>query len=239
MTFDLSSDQQAARDRARAFAGRVLPHARDIDRTSLVADEIAQEGVALLDSARDETARVVMIEEVAAASGAVAILVAAGSKRANRQLNLSGLRGAAALDDSPRSQLVLAAAALGLGRRALEIGLDELRAAAGHRGRNGEKPHWLVADVATELDAARLLTYKASQAGSGSGGGDTVIAMARLLASAAAQHAIDAALRLAGADGFRADSELERLARDIRAIALVHGTEEQLRTTAAEGLLPQ
>jgi alkylation response protein AidB-like acyl-CoA dehydrogenase len=236
MTFDLSSDQQAARDRARAFAGRVLPHARDIDRTSLVADEIAQEGVDLLDTAGDETARVVMIEEVAAASGAVAILAAA-SKRGNRQLNLSGLRGAAALDDSPRSQLVLAAAALGLGRRALEIGLDELRAAAEHRGRNGEKPHWLVADVATELDAARLLTYKASQAGRDSD--DTAIAMARLLASAAAHHAIDAALRLVGADGFRADSELERLARDIRAIALVLGTEEQLRTTAAEGLLPQ
>lgn len=237
MTFDLSADQQAARDRARTFAGRVLPLARDIDRASLVADEIGQEAVALLDTARDETARVVMIEEVAAASGAVAIVAAAGSKRGGRQLNLSGLRGAAALDDSPRSQLVLAAAALGLGRRALEVALDELRSAAEHRGRNGEKPHWLVADVATELDAARLLTYKAAQAGSG--GGDTAIAMARLLASAAAQHAVDAALRLAGVDGFRADSELERLARDIRAIALVLGTEEQLRTTAAEGLLPQ
>jgi alkylation response protein AidB-like acyl-CoA dehydrogenase len=168
----------------------------------------------------------------------VAMIAAAGNEQPGHRGNVSGLRGAPALDDSPRAQLVLAAVALGLGRSALQNALSDLAAAAANPGRNSEKPHWVVADVATELDAARLLTYKAAQTG-GHGGSDTAIAMARLTASAAAQDAVDAALRIAGPDGFQENTILERLARDVRAVALLLGTEEQMRTTVAEGLLPQ
>jgi alkylation response protein AidB-like acyl-CoA dehydrogenase len=239
MTFDLSSEQQTAREQARALAARVAPQAAEIDRKASVPDEIARDVAAVLaNSARDPLATVVTIEEVAAASGAVAVVAASGIGKQGDLLNLSGLRGATTLDDSPRAQLVLAAVALGLGRAALDDALSGLRAAADTRGSSGEKPHWVVADAATELDAARLLTYKAAQSGA-HGGSDTAIAMARLLASAAAQHAVDAALRIAGADGFREGSVLERLVRDVCAVALVLGTEEQMRATAAEGLLPQ
>ena len=238
MTFDLSSEQQTARERARALAARVAQQASEIDRRASVPDDIALDAVAVLaDSARDPLAMVLTIEELAAASGAVAMVAASGIGKQRDGVQLSGLRGATALDDSPRAQLLLAAVALGLGRRALDSAIADLRAAADTRGSDSEKPHWVMADAATELDAARLLSYRAAQSGAHSGS-DTAIAMARLLASAAAQHAVDAALRIAGADGFREGSVLERLARDVRAVALVLGTEEETRATAAEGLLP-
>ena len=63
--------------------------------------------------------------------------------------------------------------------------------------------------------------------------------MARLMASGAAQRTVDAALRVAGPAGYQAGTLLERLARDVRAVALLLGTEEQQRAQAAEGLLPQ
>ena len=95
----------------------------------------------------------------------------------------------------------------------------------------------VLADVATEIDGARLLVYKAAR--TAAQGAEADIAMARLLASGAAARAIDTALRLAGPAGYAPGSPLERLARDIRAIVLVHGTEERQRATAADGLLPQ
>jgi hypothetical protein len=239
MTFDLSPDQETARARARGFAARVAPQASGIDLRASVPDDIARDAVAVIaDSARDPLAMVLTIEEVAAASGAVAMVAASGNVPPGDLLSLSGLRGATALDDSPRAQLLLAAIALGLGQRALDSAISDLRAAADTPGSHGEKPHWVMADAATALDAARLLTYRAAQSGAQSGS-DTAIAMARLLATSAAQDAVDAALRIGGADGFREGSVLERLARDVRAVALVLGTEEQMRATAAEGLLPQ
>jgi hypothetical protein len=239
MTFDLSPEQLSARERARALAARVTPQAAEIDLRASVPDDIARDAAAVLDdSARDPLATVLTIEALAAASAAVAMMAASGTGTQGDLLNLSGLRGAMALDDSPRAQLLLAAVALGLGQRALDNAISDLRAAADTRSGNGEKPHWVMADAATELDAARLLTYRAAQSGAHSGS-DSVIAMARLLASTAAQHAVDAALGIAGADGLREGSLLERLARDVRAVALVLGAEEQMRATAAEGLLPQ
>jgi alkylation response protein AidB-like acyl-CoA dehydrogenase len=62
--------------------------------------------------------------------------------------------------------------------------------------------------------------------------------MARLTASRAAQHAVDAALRMTGADGLREGAMLERLARDVRAVALLLGTEEDQRAAVAAGVLP-
>ena len=48
---------------------------------------------------------------------------------------------------------------------------------------------------------------------------------------------MDAALRIIGADGYQADSVLERCSRDIRAALLILGTEDVARRTAADRLL--
>jgi hypothetical protein len=228
MTFDLSSETVAAREQAAAFAQRVRSQAAEIDRASSVPPGLARELAAF--DASDALAMVVMVEEIAVASAAVATSVVAGQSGA--ALGLSGLRGASVPENTPRAQLALAAMALGVGRAAMQSALADVRQTA--TPTEVEKPQWLVADVATDLDAARLLTYKAARSMT-----DADIALARLLASAAAQRAVDAAVRVAGPSALADGSVLERLSRDMRVLSVLLGTEEDCRAVAAEGLLPR
>ncbi|HUE88866.1 MAG TPA: acyl-CoA dehydrogenase family protein [Vicinamibacterales bacterium] len=229
MTFELSPECLAARDKARALAQVVRPQAAEIDRTATVPGELSRDAAALASS--DSLATVVMVEEIAVASAAVAAALVVGEGRP--ALGLSGLRGANAPDDSPHTQLALAAMALGVGRAAMEAALDAVRESAATPA-DVEKPQWLVADVATDLDAARLLAYKAARTQT-----TADIALARLLASAAAQRAVDAALRVVGAGALAAGSALERQSRDVRVLAVLLGTEENQRAIAADTLLPR
>jgi hypothetical protein len=231
MTFELSAEQLTLRDRARAFADTLRARAADIDHDGVVADDFVREARALY--ADDLLSLAVAIEEIAAANPAVAI-AAAARKGSTRPIGLSGLRGALALDNSLHAQLVLAAVALGIGRSARDAALALCRSNSTLVSDAGvEKPHWAIADAATELEAARLLTYKAARTTS-----EVDIALARLMANVAAGRAVDAALRIGGAEALKEGSVIERLSRDVRAIALVLGTEEDQRSVAAEGLLP-
>lgn len=227
MTFELSPQHAAIRDEARALARTI--NAEEIERTATVPAEISRAASAL--AATDALAQAIVAEEIAAVSAAAAARLAAAS--GGRALALSGLRGGAELETSPRTHLVLSAVALGVGRAALDAALHELRRSTATAGADVEKPHWVVADVATEIDAARLLTYKAAVSTS-----DADIAMARLMASAAATRAVDAAVRVIGTAALVSGSVVERLARDVRALSVLSGTEEDQRAMAAEGLLP-
>jgi len=229
MTFELPAESLRARETARALAEAVRPQASEIDRTAAIPAELARDLAAL--GSNDPMVTVVVVEEIATANAAASIGLAGG--RGGGALGLSGLRGARALDDSPRAQLTLAAAALGLGRAAMAAALDAVRPTAGIAPAV-EKPQWVVADVATDLDAARLLTYKAAGTMA-----NADIALARLQASAAAQRAVDVAVRVTGADALTSGSALERLARDVRVLSVLLGTEEDQRAIAAEALLPR
>jgi hypothetical protein len=232
MMFDLSPAQQAARDNARAFAtDTVHACAATIDREATIPADVARGAAALV--AGDPLSAVLAIEELAAASPAVA-LSAAGARGSGTPLGLAGLRGVTSLDHSPRTQLALAAVALGIGKAAITMALAELKQSTALAGAEVEKPHWVVSDAATEVEAARLLTYKAAHTNA-----DADIALARLMATTASHRAIDAALRVTGATGVQEGAALERLARDARAASLIMGTEEDQRATAADGLLPK
>jgi alkylation response protein AidB-like acyl-CoA dehydrogenase len=215
MNFELSPQHAAERDRAREFTRRLTDRASEFDRSGEVPADVQQEVGAFGEG--DLLSLTLVVEEIATASAAAALWVAA----TGAALDLSGLRGAREIERSPRGQLALAASALGIGKAATETALAALR-------------NTRAAEVATELDAARLLTYKA--AGSGT---ETDIAMARLMASAAASRAVDAAIRVIGPSALIAGAEIERLARDVRALAVLSGTEEDQRSVAAAGLLPQ
>jgi alkylation response protein AidB-like acyl-CoA dehydrogenase len=229
MTFELSQTHAAARDRARAYAQAVAHQAAEFDRAGAVPSSVARDIGTLGND--DLLALVVVVEEIAAASAAVAALLA-GSADA-QSLRLSGLRGAKEVEPSPRAQLVLAAVALGIGKAAIDEALAELRRTNKLPGADVEKPHWVVADVATELEAARLLTYKAAGTTT-----DADIALARLMTATAAMRAVDAAVRVLGAAALVEGTIVERLARDVRAVSVLLGTEEDQRALAAEGLLP-
>ncbi len=227
MNFELSPQHIAERDKTRAFAQRLASRASEIDQSGAVPAEVLQEVGSFGNT--DLLSLTLIVEEVAVASAAAAMSAARG----NRPLNLTGLRGAHEIEQSAKGHLVLAATALGIGKAATDAALAALRdAKAGTT--EVERPHWVVADVATDLEAARLLTYKA--AGSGA---EADIALARLMASGAAARAVDAAIRVIGESALAPGSQLERLARDVRALAVVSGTEEDQRAVAADSLLPQ
>jgi alkylation response protein AidB-like acyl-CoA dehydrogenase len=241
MMFDLTSEQQAARERARAFAQqRLAASASAIDEQNAIAGDLLRDAQAVLADVHDDaTALVVCVEQLAtvnAAAGAAAALgQSASTPVAPDRPGLRGLAVPARAD--ARGRLLFAAVACGVGCAAIEAALDALRGAA-PGVEDQEKPHWVVADAATELEAARMLTLQAAGRIDEDGQADGFAAIAKLTATRAAAQAVDAALRVAGPGAFVRGAMLERLARDVRALSLIAGGEEELRATAAQALLP-
>ena len=157
-----------------------------------------------------------------------------------------GIRVGATVPVMARLRVLVAAAGLGMGRRALREALDaakRTRAAAAWE----ETVQGLLADAATDLDAATMLTWKAALdpplAGGSHGGGGShpslgAASIAKLAAGAAAQHAIERSTQVIGADAFQRGHIVERLAQDVRALELFAGRTEALRAAAAAELLP-
>ena len=101
----------------------------------------------------------------------------------------------------------------------------------------------MLADMATELDAARMLTLKAADL-VGRDAGTTIVrardadaAMAKLYASEAAHRAADKAMQILASKGYRRGSVVERLFRDVRATEIYQGTSEVQRMVIAEHIL--
>ena len=150
----------------------------------------------------------------------------------------AGFRVAMSVLDVFRS--TVAAAALGFARRALDEALGrvrerhlfgaplaELQMVQGH-----------LAQMALDVDAAALLTYRAAWAKDG--GAPRVsreAAMAKLHATDSAQDVIDRAVQLHGADGVRVGGVTERLYREIRALRIYEGASDVQRVVIARATL--
>jgi alkylation response protein AidB-like acyl-CoA dehydrogenase len=134
-------------------------------------------------------------------------------------------------------RVAIAAQALGVGQAALDEALEyaKTRHAFGQPIGNYEAIQWMLADMATELDAARMLTLKAASRLPGEA---TVEAsMAKLYASEAAHRAADKAMQILASKGYRRGSVVERLFRDVRATEIYQGTSEVQRMVIAEHIL--
>ena len=141
-----------------------------------------------------------------------------------------------------RIRILMAAAGLGIGRRALREALATARASQADAGE--QTVQGLLADAATELDAAMLMTWKAALTASAGADASPVVlladaSLAKLMATGAAQRAVERATQVVGADSFRRGHIVERLAQDVRALELFAGRTEALRAAAAEELLPR
>ena len=133
------------------------------------------------------------------------------------------------------ARTLIAATALGIGGRALR---ESLAVAHRDRGAGGEQTvQGLLADTATELDAARLLTWKAAARTGPLSLADA--SMAKLAAAGAAQAAVVRATQVVGVDSFRRGHVIERLTQDVRAIELFAGRTESLRESVAYQELPR
>lgn len=94
-----------------------------------------------------------------------------------------------------------------------------------------------LADMATEVQAARLLTWWAADRLGQGRRADTETGMAKLFASEVALRASLEAMRVHGAYGYSTELEIERLYRDAPLLAIGEGTNEILRTVIARNLL--
>lgn len=132
------------------------------------------------------------------------------------------------------------AAALGFARRALDeaVAHAKARQAFGQPLTAFQLTQARIAEMATAIDAAALLVYRA--AWTRDRGAERITreaAMAKLVATESAQQVIDQALQLLGARGVVAGSPVERLYREIRALRIYEGTSEIQKVVIAGQVL--
>jgi len=97
-----------------------------------------------------------------------------------------------------------------------------------------------LADMATELDAARLLVYRAAWTKDGGAARVTrESSMAKLFATEAAQRIVDRAVQIHGSLGVTRGTIVERLYREVRALRIYEGTSEIQRLVIAEQVLKE
>ncbi|MGE5301690.1 MAG: acyl-CoA dehydrogenase family protein [Alphaproteobacteria bacterium] len=133
----------------------------------------------------------------------------------------------------------VAAAALGLAQRAFEeaIRYSRGRQQFGRPIAQFQGTQFKLAEMATELEAARLLVYQAAWANdTGSADLKQKASMAKLYATEAAQRIIDQALQIHGGVGLVTGNIAERLYRDIRALRIYEGTSEIQKLVIAREL---
>lgn len=101
-----------------------------------------------------------------------------------------------------------------------------------------QNTQFMLADMATELAAARALLYQAAQKLSNDSPDKTAYAaMAKLKATTAASRIANDALQLHGGYGYLMDYPIERFMRDLRVHEILEGTSEIMRVVIGRGLL--
>ncbi|MBY0494481.1 MAG: hypothetical protein K2Y23_09705 [Cyanobacteria bacterium] len=173
---------------------------------------------------------VLVIEERASANPAEAArfgFEGVGGRSNATAAMLPGLEGSeSALASIPEdnrilARLIAAAVALGVGRAAINHAVAAMKKLEVKPGPETTVPHWALADGATDVQAARLLTYSAAQSFDRGEQTTDLIARALEFASHAAQRAVDAAIRVEGTAGYTRNGLLERLSRDARTLQVI------------------
>lgn len=134
------------------------------------------------------------------------------------------------------------AAALGFARRAMFEAVQHARQRTvfGQSLASFQMTQDKVALMATDIDAAALLVYRAAWAkDAGAARVTREAAMAKLFATESAQLVIDRAVQMLGGRGVIADSVMERLYRDIRPLRIYEGTSEIQKLIIAAQILEE
>lgn len=99
---------------------------------------------------------------------------------------------------------------------------------------------WMAAELATEIEAARLLTYRAAMTvDEGRAGKETahILSMAKLKATEIAVRASNDCLQMMGATGYMEDYPMARYVRDARQLTIVEGTSQIQKGIIARSLI--
>ena len=150
-------------------------------------------------------------------------------------------RGFAGLMNAYNSQRTGAATvALGIATGAYNIALEyaETRHQFKRPIAEFQGLQWMLADMATGLEAARLLVHKAASSEGTNGFPDPLLAaQAKILASETAVSVTNNALQIHGAPGYSRRLPLERMVRDARMFTIGGGTAQLLRNLVASRIL--
>ncbi len=137
------------------------------------------------------------------------------------------------------SRTIIAAQAVGTAQGALEIALDyaQKRESDGKQIFKFQQIGAKLAQMATEIEAARLLTYKAAWSIDQNKVEPMLTSMAKLYASRVAVKATDAAIQTLGGYGYLGEYRVERAYRDAKVTEIYEGTSEIQRLAILKELV--
>ena len=135
----------------------------------------------------------------------------------------------------------IAAQSLGIAQRAFDLAVAHAkqRMAFGKPIAANQAIQWMIADMATRIESARLLTWRAAvhKDGTDKARASHYCSMAKLAASETANFCADKALQIHGGYGYSKEYEVERLFRDARITTLYEGTSEIQRIVISRNYL--
>ena len=133
----------------------------------------------------------------------------------------------------------VAARGVGIARRAFELGIRyaQERKTFGRPIAKHQAIQFKLADMATKVEAARLLTHKAAALKDAGERSDVEAGMAKLFASEAGKEVVEDAFRIHGGYGYSKEYEIERLYRDAPLLLIGEGTSEIQRMIIGRKLL--
>ncbi|MBI2198056.1 MAG: acyl-CoA dehydrogenase family protein [Candidatus Rokubacteria bacterium] len=145
---------------------------------------------------------------------------------------------AAAMQTLTLGRITAAAYALGAGRAALEATLAHVtqRQQFGQPVGKFQGVQWMLADMATALEASRLLTYQAAWLADRGLPHIKEASMAKLFATETATRVAGDALQLHGGYGYVMESPIQRLYRDVKLFEIGEGTSQIHRNIIARQL---
>ncbi len=157
----------------------------------------------------------------------------------SNQLGEKGRGLRIALEAIDSSRVTVAAQAVGIAQAAFDAALEyaKTRQQFGQFIINFQAIQWMLADMATQIDAARLLTYRAAWLKDRGLPFMKEASMAKLFAAETARMATNSALQIHGGYGYCKDYPVERYLRDAKITEIYEGTSEMQRMTIARALI--
>jgi alkylation response protein AidB-like acyl-CoA dehydrogenase len=143
------------------------------------------------------------------------------------------------MDSLEVGRVNVAARGVGIAQRALELALrySQERKAFGKPIAQHQAIQFKLADMATKVEAARLLTFKAARLKDAGERSDLEAGMAKLFASETGKEVVEEAFRIHGGYGYSKEYEIERLYRDAPLLLIGEGTSEIQRMVIGKKLL--
>lgn len=155
-----------------------------------------------------------------------------GAEGMGMKIALAGLDG---------GRIGIAAQAVGIAQAALDEGVrfSSERKQFNTRIVDFQGTRWKIADMATDVEAARLLTYRAAKLRDAGEPCSKEAAMAKLFASRMANRVVYDALQMHGGVGYTEEFLIERLFRDARVTEIYEGTSEIQRLVISKAIIEE